>query len=443
VYSGFWFNWVAGKVLRGFIRKSLGGLIPGRGSRRRRVTRALFSIKPARAPDTRAPNPRTGALAVFLALLAFLIPLTARAQSYYYTGKNPMTPVVNDAASAIPCDASALGAIRYNTGAAAFEGCNGVTWADIRNGAIATAAGSPGQVQFNSGGVLGANANFVWDNTNGRLGIGTTSPGALFTVSGSRWGNSTGGDVRVVNSGAIGSSLTLQSTDTTGKTWSLISTGSGASAGAGKLAYYDNTTGTYGAIFSDASYQALTLSSNNAVGTDIVLSPQAAGGSPYELISTANGSDAGGGKFALYGGGAYRVVLDSSGNVGIGTATPGTSVDVNGGVTMEPSTVTLTANNTVLATANRSYFRVTSDNTTAANRIFCFGAGTIGQVLIIEWSSSTNKGEIVKGGNCSAAAGAVPASLSFTTWVPAGAETILQLMYNGKHWIQIAGSANY
>jgi len=112
VYSGFWFNWVAGKALRGFIRKSLGGLIPGtRGGARRHARKNL---------------------AVFLALLAFLIlsawswPLTAQAQSYYYTGKNPMVPAVNDAASAIPCDASALGAIRYNTGTAAFEGCNGI-----------------------------------------------------------------------------------------------------------------------------------------------------------------------------------------------------------------------------------------------------------------------------------------------------------------------------
>jgi len=71
--------------------------------------------------------------------------------------------------------------------------------------------------------------------------------------------------------------------------------------------------------------------------------------------------------------------------------------------------------NTVLATANRSYFRVTSDNTTATNMIFCFGAGTIGQVLVIEWASSTNKGQIVNGGNCSGAVGAVAASISYTT----------------------------
>ena len=138
------------------------------------------------------------------------------------------------------------------------------------------------------------------------------------------------------------------------------------------------------------------------------------------------------------------LVFTSAGRLGIGSATaPATTLDVNGGVTIEPAIVTLTANNTVLATANRSYFQVTSDNTTAANRIFCFGAGTLGQVLVIEWTSSTNRGQIVKGGNCGGAAGAVTASISYTTWAPKAAETILQLMYNGTHWIQIAGSANY
>jgi len=141
--------------------------------------------------------------------------------------------------------------------------------------------------------------------------------------------------------------------------------------------------------------------------------------------------------------GSAGVVFTSAGRLGVATTTPGTALDVNGGVTMEPTAVTLTANNTVLATANRSYFQVTSDNTTETNRIFCFGPGTLGQVVIVEWTSSTNRGEIVSHGNCSGAAGAVPASITFTNWAPHNAETILQLMYNGTHWIQIAGSANY
>lgn len=42
--------------------------------------------------------------------------------------------------------------------------------------------GSNGQVQFNLSGVFGADSNFFWDNTNKRLGIGTSSPSGTLTV---------------------------------------------------------------------------------------------------------------------------------------------------------------------------------------------------------------------------------------------------------------------
>jgi hypothetical protein len=48
----------------------------------------------------------------------------------------------------------------------------------------AGAAGSTGQVQFNNAGALGASSNFFWDNTNNRLGIGTTAPVVKLDVIG-------------------------------------------------------------------------------------------------------------------------------------------------------------------------------------------------------------------------------------------------------------------
>ncbi|MCB9188248.1 MAG: hypothetical protein H6599_03090 [Flavobacteriales bacterium] len=53
---------------------------------------------------------------------------------------------------------------------------NGGAWTNLLGGGGMTAAGSDGDVQFNSGGVLNGSAALRWDNTNQRLGIGTNSP---------------------------------------------------------------------------------------------------------------------------------------------------------------------------------------------------------------------------------------------------------------------------
>jgi len=45
-------------------------------------------------------------------------------------------------------------------------------------------AGSDQQVQFNNAGAFGADSNFVWDNSNKRLGIGETAPDSLLHTKG-------------------------------------------------------------------------------------------------------------------------------------------------------------------------------------------------------------------------------------------------------------------
>ena len=47
-----------------------------------------------------------------------------------------------------------------------------------------TPGGSTGYVQFNNSGTFGGDANLFWDNTNKRLGIGTTTPASPLTVVG-------------------------------------------------------------------------------------------------------------------------------------------------------------------------------------------------------------------------------------------------------------------
>ena len=455
--------------MSGFIRKSLCRLIAGSYSRSSlRPACALFSIKLTRGPPFRAPP------LFFLALLAFLSPLAAHAQSYYFTGRIPSMPEATTTNTT--CDGDAIGSIRYNTGNSTFEGCNGTAWADIRSGATATPAGSNTQIQFNSGGILGASANFTWNNSTGTLGvtgsvsvsnsvlfglttglaapvaidlsqlgdtsISSPSNGQVLTYNGTYWVNSAaGGGGSGGRLDQITAATAANTIDSTNKpqtwNWSTLSTGTGLSLGANGL-----TSGSILYVSSNG-----TLGVNGETGLNIALGGVNATGAQTtygeQIANTHSGTSTNVGLYATASGGSNNyAAIFNAGNVGVGTTAPGTALDVNGGVTMEPTTVTLTANNTVLATANRSYFQVTSDNTTETNRIFCFGAGTLGQVLVVEWTSSTNRGEIVKGGNCSGATGAVAASVA-VTWAPRGAETILQLMYNGTHWVQIAGSANF
>ena len=43
--------------------------------------------------------------------------------------------------------------------------------------------GSSGQIQYNDGGSFGGGTNFVWDDINNRLGIGTTTPWGQLSVN--------------------------------------------------------------------------------------------------------------------------------------------------------------------------------------------------------------------------------------------------------------------
>jgi len=64
------------------------------------------------------------------------------------------------------------------------DGCFAVNGACITGGGSGTPGGLDTQVQFNSGGSFEGDTNFIWDNINKRLGIGTTSPYATLSVAG-------------------------------------------------------------------------------------------------------------------------------------------------------------------------------------------------------------------------------------------------------------------
>ena len=77
------------------------------------------------------------------------------------------------------------GTLRYNSDSSAVEVYQNSVWNNVSAGGAATAGGSAGQVQFNGiNNVLAGSSSLFWDNTNLRLGIGTTSPGDKLQVYG-------------------------------------------------------------------------------------------------------------------------------------------------------------------------------------------------------------------------------------------------------------------
>jgi hypothetical protein len=95
--------------------------------------------------------------------------------------------VANIALSDTPPSSPAPGDLWFETDTARtfvwYDDGTSAAWIEI--GAASTdAAGEEGYVQFNSNGQLGASAGLYWDNANGRLGVGTTSPSTTIDVDG-------------------------------------------------------------------------------------------------------------------------------------------------------------------------------------------------------------------------------------------------------------------
>ncbi|MGQ0524425.1 MAG: tail fiber domain-containing protein [Betaproteobacteria bacterium] len=65
--------------------------------------------------------------------------------------------------------------IRDNAGTIECKNSGG-SWAACAGGGGGTPGGANTQIQFNNSGAFGGSANFVWDNTNSRVGIGTSAP---------------------------------------------------------------------------------------------------------------------------------------------------------------------------------------------------------------------------------------------------------------------------
>jgi hypothetical protein len=265
-------------------------------------------------------------------------------------------------------------------------------WIEV--GAVSAAAsGTDGAVQFASGGSFASDAsNLVWDDTNNRLGIGTTSPKQTLHVisdggnlSSSSVSEETKGTIHLENSGgakadgALSTGVSFSGT-ATGRRRALIAAfQDGADGDPHGLQFF-----TYGATNSSsdavASRMTIDSSGNVGIGTTAPISPlhingagnllslQSTGTSDRSTIKfLTNGSDweigargsAATPSNTLYiydnDSSAYRMVIDTSGNVGIGTTTPAYTLDVDG---------TARFSGTIVADGNQ----ISMPNTTSRNK---------------------------------------------------------------------------
>ena len=160
------------------------------------------------------------------------------------------------------------------------DGTNATSWVTPAN---ATVAGADTQVQFNSSGTLGASPSFVWDNTNARLGIGSTIPPTK----------------NLSFSGDAAQTVGMENRTTTGNGNTLTLQAGGAGAG------------------------------SNRNGGDLILSSGVASGNGSAGISFQTvTSNQGTGTTARIP--TTKMVVTGDGSVGIGTTSPQASLDVNG-----------------------------------------------------------------------------------------------------------------
>lgn len=205
----------------------------------------------------------------------------------------------------------------------------------------------------------------------GNVGIGTTSPSQALEVAGGTYQS-----VLINTGNTVGSGISLKSTDTGGRQFSILTTGSAAGGGlvgAGKLGIFDDTAAAYRMVI-DASgnigigttgpVKTLDVVGTGAFSSVLNLTGGTTGTTPVTQLNFASVYDSAGdpsankidfysGSPGLYGigvsstyldfisNGGYKfyaastspamVTMTSAGNVGIGTVTPNFSFEVQAG----------------------------------------------------------------------------------------------------------------
>jgi hypothetical protein len=192
------------------------------------------------------------------------------------------------------------------------------TWAAVP---AATPGGSTTQVQFNNAGAFGGDSGFVY--TGGNVGIGTASPAVKLQVNGAVYANLRGNNAILLDSaGSYYGAIQNNSSDV----WSLGYSGTAGTLGTPVLTW--NGTGNVGIGTTSPSYKLDV----QGASPRFWLKDTTASGSHFEVsadtssVGIFNRSNL---PMVFGTNNTARMRIDSSGRVGIGTASPSSLLDVN------------------------------------------------------------------------------------------------------------------
>jgi hypothetical protein len=227
----------------------------------------------------------------------------------------------------------------------------------ITIGTTAITSGTVGRVLFEgTGNVVQESANLFWDNTNGRLGIGTSSPSATLSVSGivslvNSVGTNRTTDLRTSNSIDNFPTTTFYPSSGTnvGQSFQVIPRGTGFSAGI-KAQFALSGTDT---IADGTNFEAMVV---RATGSAFTFSSGKGGTGTIRPMLFSSG-------FLDGVTNANQLWLYTTGNIGINTTTDaGFKLDVNGTARVQ-STLTAAAGFKILGAAGAGHrFMRTNDN---------------------------------------------------------------------------------